>query len=253
MSDSIKLITAAGGNGTAIKIIDKPLTRAEYEAHGRMLGENLELAGAEQAGFLVLSQRHFEMAGGEFCGNATRAAAVLLSQAASGEGRLQFTVSGFRGEVSAAVKRRAPNRYFVRCEFPGLPVEAQRVTLAAGQPAAIVDLGGIVHVVVSGSFPKDPADYERVHADITSRFGLGSRDAVGVIWYRQEEGAVSIDPVVWVRTVDTFFYETSCGSGTIAAGCVTGAESIVQPTGQPIQVEITSGKVALASEMEVIL
>jgi diaminopimelate epimerase len=250
MSDRVKLITAAGGNGTAIEIIDQPLSRTAYEARGRMLGESLETAGAEQAGFLVLGSRHFEMAGGEFCGNATRAAAVLLSEA-GGQERLSFTVSGFNGRVSAVVKRRSPGLYDARCEFPGLPTHVQAVALTNGLPASIVDLGGIVHVVIEDVFPKDPADYELAHARITARFGLGDRDAVGAIWCRREQGAVAINPVVWVRAVDTFFYETSCGSGTIAAGIVTGAASVIQPSGKPIQVEVANGFVALASEMEV--
>lgn len=252
MSDQIKLITAAGGNGTAIEVIDQPLSRVEYTARGRALGESLETAGAEQAGFLVLSQGHFEMAGGEFCGNATRAAAVLLSEVTEGQERFDFTVSGFDGIVRATVAQRSPRLYRVRCEFPGMPTRAQAVTLANGQPASVVDLGGIVHVVIEGAFPKDPTDYELAHAQITARFGLGDRDAVGVIWCQREKDIVCINPVVWVRAVDTFFYETSCGSGTIATGLITGAPSVIQPTGKPIQVEVTDGFVALASEMEVV-
>ena len=252
MTDQIRLITAAGGNGTAIKIIKRPLTREEYEVQGRVLGERLELAGAEQAGFLVLNQNHFEMAGGEFCGNATRSAAVLLSQTGTQQENLSFTVSGFSGKVHATVEQRSSSRFFVHCEFPGLSVNARSVILADGNPATIVDLGGIVHVVVEADFPKDPADYEQAHASIMSQFGLASRAAVGVIWCRQTESEVHIDPVVWVRAVNTFFYETSCGSGTIAAGYVTGATSVVQLTGQSIQVGFTSNGITLASEMEVV-
>lgn len=81
-STTTAVITAANGNGTAIEVITSPLTRTEYVSRGRILGENTERLGAEQAGFLVLSQSqsHFEMAGGEFCGNASRAAAVLFSK-----------------------------------------------------------------------------------------------------------------------------------------------------------------------------
>ena len=71
-STTTAVIAAANGNGTAIEVITSPLTRTEYVSRGRILGENTERLGAEQAGFLVSSQSHFEMAGGEFCGNASR-------------------------------------------------------------------------------------------------------------------------------------------------------------------------------------
>ena len=93
-STTTAVITAANGNGTAIEVITSPLTRTEYVSRGRILGENTERLGAEQAGFLVLSQSqsHFEMAGGEFCGNASRAAAVLFSKL-RGADNVEFTVA----------------------------------------------------------------------------------------------------------------------------------------------------------------
>ena len=75
---SKQLVFAAGGNGIAIETLDAPLSRQEYQERGRALEAEFEPTGAEQAGFLIPSERHFEMAGEEFCGNATRSAAVLL-------------------------------------------------------------------------------------------------------------------------------------------------------------------------------
>ena len=61
-----------------------------------------------------------------------------------------------------------------------------------------------------------------------------------------------ISVVVWVRSVDTFFYESSCGSGAIAACAVTGVSDIVQPTGKIIRAEINDDLVSLKSDVEVI-
>lgn len=245
------LITAAGGNGTAIRVITQPLTRSEYADDGKVLGDKMEAFGAEQAGFLVLDNSHFEMAGGEFCGNATRAAAVLFSEN-TGSKDVSFTVSGFDGTVSAHVERHSTGQYGVRCVFPGMPTEVRSVTLEGGQPAAIVDLGGIVHVVIEGSFPIDPDEYTAIHRSITEQFNLGERGAVGVIWFERNQNTVLMHPVVWVKAIDSFFYETSCGSGTIAVGRVTGVSSIVQPTGKTISVAFNEGAVTLESEMEVV-
>lgn len=181
------LITAAGGNGTAVRVIEDSLPRSEYETIGSDLGNRFEALGAEQAGFLVLNDRHFEMAGGEFCGNASRAAAVLFSQALDAND-VSFTVSGFDGTVDAHVEQIDASHFDVRCIFPGMPTNVRKVTLANGTPASIVDLGGIVHVVIEAPFPVDPAVYEKEHHTITEAFNLGERDAVGVVRFGYDRG-----------------------------------------------------------------
>jgi diaminopimelate epimerase len=251
MNETTRLITAAGGNGTAIKVLDQPLTRSEYATRGKILGEEMEHYGAEQAGFLIPSHHHFEMAGGEFCGNASRAAAVLFSEIET-QPKVAFTVSGFKGTVNSIVTKKSHGLYDVQCEFPGLPTNVQQTTLDNGQQASVVDLGGIVHVVIEGGFPREAQAYQEAHRDMMERFNLKDREAVGVIWFTRDQGGVTIHPVVWVKAVDTFFYEESCGSGTIATSRVTGVSDIVQPTGKMIQAEITNNKVILKSEMEVV-
>lgn len=250
MSKRKYLITAAGGNGTAIQILDQSLSRAQYVEYGRELGKEMEAHGAEQAGFLILKDNHFEMAGGEFCGNASRAAAVLLSKLQK-KPNPSFTISGYRGRVEAVVEKRGDENYFVRCIFPGMPVECISVVLSSGQNADIVDLGGIVHVVIKGVFPAEKSAYESAHRSIMSELGLENRGAVGTIWYENVGGVVTMHPVVWVKDVDTFFYEQSCGSGTIAVGKITGLSSIIQPTGKSIEAVIGNDAVVLASEMEI--
>ena len=246
------LITAAGGNGTAIEILDNAISRDEYIVRGKALGDDMEKDGAEQAGFLISSQMHFEMAGGEFCGNASRAAAALFSEA-EGRSEVAFTVSGFEGTVNSTVAKKSDTLYNVRCEFPGMPTDVREVALDDGREASIVDLGGIVHVVIDGGFPSEASAYQDAHRAIMNQFNLSGREAVGVVWFdRLNEGGVSIHPVVWVKAVDTFFYETSCGSGTIATSRVTGMTDIIQPTGKAIKAEITPDRVILESEMEVV-
>lgn len=245
------LITAAGGNGTAIRILDRGLSRDEYAAAGRQLGKDMEAFGAEQAGFLIPSENHFEMGGGEFCGNAARAAAILLADLRGAPG-VSFTMSGYRGTVQASVQKTGGAAYFVECAFSGLPTERRDVVLSDGQHASIVDLGGIVHVVIEAPFPRDPQTYQTAHRTIMHELALNNRAAVGVVWIERSNEAIKMHPVVWVKEVNTFFYEQSCGSGTIAVGKVTDICSVVQPTGKTIEAQITPDGVTLRSEMEVI-
>jgi diaminopimelate epimerase len=243
------LIAAAGGNATAIEVIDSPRSSEWYAKNGKILGEKYDPLGAEQAGFIIPSRMHFQMAGGEFCGNATRAAAIIFS-ALGGESEVSYTVSGFSGVVNSSVEKISDVKYDVVSSFPHMEVGREDVVLAAGTEVSVVDLGGIVHVVIGGALPDD---YGALHRAITEELGLRDRAAVGVVWYRKVGGGgVRIDPIVWVKAVDTFYYETSCGSGTIAVAMVTGERSIIQVTGKSIGADIDADGVRLFSEMEVL-
>lgn len=247
MKKSTYLIKAAGGNVTAVRILKNPKSRVDYESAGRDLIFTNRDQAVEQAGFLILSVNHFEMSGGEFCGNAARAALLLLSHLKK-TSNPRFTMSGFSGQVTGSVEKEADGQYLVSCFFPGMIASTTDVNL--GQPAQLVDLGGIVHVVIEGDFPA--ADFARQHLRIRQKLKLDNREAVGVVWARKKGLEARIDPVVWVKGIDSFFYESSCGSGSIAAAQVFTINRIIQPTGGVIEVEIKPQGITLKSLMEVI-
>jgi len=242
----VQIITAADGNATAIQTIPTGLTRQEYANRGKSLMSETGSFGVEQCGFLVPADRHFEMSGGEFCGNAARAAAILFSQAFD-KNVLEFTMSGAPKAIQAKVKHIADKKYDVSCLFKDLKAEAKKV-MVAGQPATLVDLGGIVHVVIEADFPDN---YENQHRQITQELDLINREAVGVCWITKEGASVTMHPVVWVKDIDSFFYEGSCGSGTIAVGKVTGLNQVIQPTGKSIDVKFEENDIQLHSQMEI--
>jgi diaminopimelate epimerase len=242
------LIAAAGGNVTAIRTIGAREAARWYAGRGEELRRKYAKWGVEQEGFLIVPERHFQMAGGEFCGNATRAVAVIFFEI-DGRAEMEYTVSGFCGKVSSAVMRVRDRVYDVTSVFTGMVVGQMDVVLEDGVAVSVVDLGGIVHVLIEGDLPRD---YEVRHGLVARELGLLGRPAVGVVWYQRIGGGVRIDPVVWVKDVDTFYRETSCGSGSIAAAKVGGVRRIIQVTGEFIEVEISAGLVSLRSEMEVL-
>jgi histidine racemase len=240
------VITAAGGNPTAIRTIKNQLTRKNYEKFGGQLMLETEKYGVEQAGFLLQkpnNEFHFEMSGGEFCGNAARSVALVISQI-TGKSENSFTMSGYPGLVQSKVTAN----HYVCCEFKGLPTVKQDIQIEELN-ASVVDLGGIVHVVIESEFPKD---YEIIHNKITKSLNLQNRDAVGVIWIKRNGDSVRMDPVVWVKSINTFFYETACGSGTIAVSATTGVKRITQPSGQDIFAMVEKDTVILESEMKIV-
>ncbi len=244
------IILAAGGNATAIVLIDALCDRTWYEEQGRELMQCTEHLGVEQAGFLHLDSRHFEMSGGEFCGNAARSAAMLIAKHAN-VAEFDFTMSGYEGSVHAKVVLE-DSKAFVTCTFPNLQATAQPVVFQDGGEGEVVDLGGIVHVLVKEPFLNDRSVYEAKHRKITEELRLTERSAVGLCWLVFTDSGVVLHPVVWVRGIDSFFYETACGSGSIAAGVATGMTEIIQPSGQSISVVVDNTGIHLSSSMEIL-
>lgn len=243
------IVLAAGGNATAIVTTEASHDRAWYEEQSRDLMRRTEQLGVEQAGFLNLETRHFEMSGGEFCGNAARSAAMLIAKL-SGETEFDFTMSGYEGPVHALVALDG-DKASVTCTFPNLKAVAEPVELPGGGEGMLVDLGGIVHVLTHDAFVNDRAVYEPRHREIVQALGLSERPAVGVCWIERDGTGLVLHPVVWVRGIDSFFYETACGSGSIAAAAASGIPEIVQPSGQSIRVEIDGNGIHLSSTMEI--
>ena len=71
--------------------------------------------------------------------------------------------------------------------------------------------------------------------------------AAGVMFVKKQNGIISIDPVVWVRDIQTLFYETACASGTTAVALAEAVKtknkfesvfSILQPSGKLLNVLI---------------
>ena len=196
------------------------------------------------------------MAGGELCVNATRAAAVLAAGIPREERQITMTVSGLKYPVTCRVvplgKTRNDMRYRVVASFSDM-IREIRVAEYCGTRVTIVDLGGIVHGVIPAPFPKD---YESAHGKICEVLGLSRREAVGVVWMEDAGDAIALHPVVWVRDADTFFYETSCGSGSIAAVVATlstdESKDVIQPTGFRMTVTMREGIFELSSDIEVL-
>jgi len=157
---------------------------------------------AEQVAFVLPApcgaDGAIEMMGGEFCGNAARAYGAYLSTTL-GKTSLSLRVSGCEGPVSVEVAGS-----YAAAQMP-LP-RAVRVL----ERGTLVDLGGIVHFVTEEA-PSE-AFFEQIERELLCKTGA---EAYGVIFLDRERGAIT--PLVKVVSTDTLVWESSCGSGTLAA------------------------------------
>lgn len=231
-----------GGNDTCLirGIISDPLTR-------KRINDNVmrQFREIEQVGFVNLDRTKPElmMAGGEFCGNATRSVAYLALDGKAGE--VQIKVSGVENELRAGVTPEGE-------AFAQMPIyqDANRVSQDPDSPEnTIVYMEGITQYVNWDSTSiegKKPDEIKKQAMDLIREKGLDSSPAAGVMYVKKTPRGLEIVPVVYVRDIDTLFYETACGSGTTAVGLTLAKQAgssikdvaIYQPSGQPIRVSV---------------
>lgn len=216
-----------GGNTTAL--VTTPLARARYQDAARKI--LTAHPAIEQVGFLEKSTFdrsafRLQMTGGEFCGNAARAAAFWWNKI-HGQESVAFEVSGLdtviQGETTPAASRiTLPGAFFAG--YKRVP------------EGWLIDLAGIRHLILGHG--------QKVDHVVLMRKYQESFPAVGVVYLAREGEEYAIDPYVWVRETGILFHETACGSGSIAAAIaasfetVSGAKEVLikQPSGEVFSV-----------------
>ena len=194
---------------------------------------------AEQVGFVGYGGADYDvrldMAGGEFCGNATMSAAVLFAEKFVFNGQnadviqakdhdpndmntveiceIKVLASGAEGVRKVCVEKLSDGRCRGTVEMPGpISIGNQKVSLEGREhELPVVDFGGITHVIVEASeAPTEPGKTlvkwcEDLHAE-----------CLGLMIYDSREK--TLVPYVYVPKAGTLFRESSCASGTTAVG-----------------------------------
>jgi diaminopimelate epimerase len=242
-----------GGNMTALVL------RLERDAAKRVEIQNILMdlhRDVEQVGFVghcANAAGRYEcpeliMTGGEFCGNAARAAAFYYLGGKTGE--IALRVSGAAGVLQAGIDGLGET-------WVEMPVKGCKITKVGGG-ATLVEMDGISHLVLSA---RATAEYSAFfHGEIDKAECLGLADVLlrrhmievsrnsanGVIFTEVSDGGqIKIHPCVFVKSAATAFYETACGSGSVAAVIAERAGrgenavlQIVQPSGTTIETSV---------------
>lgn len=188
--------------------------------------------GCEQVGFLSEKEGcdiALDMAGGEFCGNASMSAGVIAvlkaekSSPDAGKGN-----AGTEKEETSVLVRCSGAKETVRVEvfgeasgengsarraivqMPG-PGSIREVAFPEGGPFPVVFFDGIAHVILT-----DPSWKERAEELAPKWCRQLNADAAGLMFLDEEDGRLT--PLVYVPAADTLFWENSCASGTSAVG-----------------------------------
>lgn len=209
-----------GGNTTALVnrlILDPKLKK---RINDKIMAKNPQV---EQVGFIDQKKYRLEMAGGEFCGNATRCAAFYYLKGKPGKIKIQ--VSGVKQKLSAGID----NNNNVWAEMP-----VKSVAKKLGYN--VVSLEGITQVI---TFTK--GSKQKVKSILAKLNLLTTVPAAGVMFIKKKQNQIKLNPFVWVRDIKTFFNETACASGSAATGAFLANREInkikvIQPSGSILTV-----------------
>ncbi|MBQ6065342.1 MAG: hypothetical protein IJK89_00845 [Clostridia bacterium] len=224
-----------------------------------------EEPSCEQVGFVDFSGKtpRLDMAGGEFCGNAAMSAAALYCAncgiPAGGTRRVTLDVSGADKPVEVAVAEQ--NGAFACTVAMPAPERISKETLFLGNrqlSLPVVYCPGIAHIMVT----EDELTTAEAESALKGWCAALATQALGVMFLDRD--ALTLRPLVYVPAADTLCWESSCASGTCAAGAYLAdraerdvALTLSEPGGTlrvqtgPQSESLLSGRVAILKERTV--
>ena len=238
------------GNVTAL--IEAPLPAAERRAAAEAV---MRLCPAvEQVGFVRFPDgggAELEMAGGEFCANASMSAAALLCLrrgcARGKEEIVSLRVSGAEDPVEVRLKRETEEDFSASVRMPGTPRLAKAVLEDGGmrEELPLVVMEGISHLIVCENaalfrLRGDPAAAERAVRRSCAEL---EAKCLGLMFLEGETPRLRLTPLVYVPGSGTLFWERSCASGSAAAAAYLAAKS-----GAPLSLVLTEPGGVLRAE-----
>ena len=208
------------GNITALVIDDYKVE--DYQKIANLIME--KNSKIEQVGFLKKIddkinkiEYKLDMSGLEFCGNATRAfGCYLYKEKYIKEKEFNILVSGFNKPIKTKVEIINDEYYSsIELEFNSKYEDLIENEMLNGENINIIKLPGITHIMLDqDKFTFNENNCLTEAKEIINQLKLLDKEAVGVIWYKNNK----INPIVWVKNINSLFYENACGSGSLAFG-----------------------------------
>lgn len=228
------IVADPAGNITGLVLTAIP--RAEHKKVANYLLEHSP-HGLEQVGFISEEadcDGRLDMMGGEFCGNASRSFGLYLTSRGLSRRKdlTRIRVSGAKELLEVRTDEATGQ---ARIKMP--PVTAIQIIETEMYGAApLVIMEGISHLILEGH----PVEQEKAEGLIRTLAGIHDADALGIMYYDEAEHFLT--PLVYVRATDTLYWESSCGSGSVAL-----AVWLMQDQKGPWQVEFSEpgGKLAV--------
>lgn len=220
------IIYNPAGNITALVIGDDYNLKQRKQINDAIMKKELDV---EQVGFLSKEKLSLTMAGGEFCGNATRCAAYYYIKK---QETIELDIDNYK------IKAGMDENKNIWCE---IPIEGYQI-LKLNEDIYKVILKGITILVINNF--KEDTDLKEQAKKLIEDYNIDDK-AIGVMFIDKTNQYIKMYPIVWVKNINTLFCENACGSGTIAVTMIETLLSeksnkycIMQPSGEFLEAEI---------------
>ncbi len=196
---------------------------------------NINHLHAEQVGFIDIQNKKLDMAGGEFCINATRAFALILAEYAGTENNTlpwEATVqaSGCHTPLSLEILHGQHGLSGAKNVQVYLPFEQFPSMQLLENGVVLVHMEGIKHLLIDENiYPFTAKHWKEAALHMRQKFQLEEENALGCIWWNlldkkqnilhnEADNVIQLlaHPVVRIATPLTECYENACGSGSLA-------------------------------------
>lgn len=233
-----------GGNKTGIVIGNNYSMNERKLINDYILKKDKDV---EQVGFISRKEKKLEMAGGEFCANATRCAIWEYLQGEESE--INIEVSGCKEKVIGGINN--DKEVYVNLEINKNISDI----LDKDNIYNFVKLDGIFFAIINeensekyiAELKENEEKTKNKFRKIMNEFQV-EESAVGIILLEKQGNELKINPIIWVKSIDTLYYETACGSGSIATAiykkyiCNQDVSNIVQPSGKILKIKLEQEK-----------
>lgn len=246
-------IVVADPSGNITIFVLTPIPESQYaDIANKLL--SISQFNAEQISFIKDInfgndiQGTMSMSGLEFCGNASRSFALFIAkqQKLTGVNKIKVSVSGTPEPLDVLVNTDL-NHAEVSMPHP-IDIEmldGQEISYL--NQAVLVEFDGITHIILN-DIPSCRETFDEIKTTIMK---ARNPAALGVMFYNTK--IKHMIPVVYVRDVDTTYFEGSCASGTTAL-CISLSQkyndgiyryTISQPAGELIaSIEKNNSKIS---------
>lgn len=229
-----------GGNITAL------IKGCDYDTNQKKLINRMimeKYSQVEQVGFLSNKTNRLEMSGGEFCANATRCA--VYEYLKENDNIIEISVSGTNKKIIG--KRLNNNNVEIRLDI----YKNISDLIEVKNNITYVKIDGILIVVFDEEKSKDYITKLRENEEIAKneikqlmiKEIQTEEKAIGIMLLEKVSSKIKINPVVWVKDIDTVFYETACGSGSLGTAIYNYYKNkdekleLIQPSGYSINID----------------
>lgn len=193
----------------------------------------------EQVGFINKDEYKLVMAGGEFCGNATRCATYYYLKGK--KGKIEINVSN-----NTVVESGIDEHGKVWSEIP--LCNEKNILKKIDDDVYEININGIKYIILekelSKNYLENKKNIKSNAMGIIKKYDIKDEKAIGIIFTEKIKMKIKIHPVIWVKAINTIFYETACGGGTTAVGIL---EAIKNNKSQYIDIIQPSNKIITAN------